>query len=320
MKYLITGGAGFIGSYLCKKIIESGGQFICVDNLFRGKKENIEKYISVNASSFHQLDIVDSNNIIEICDLIVKEKPDYVIHYAAVNGTQYFYDIPFETVSVNSIGTYNLLCAVNEATQKDNSIKPIIVFSSSSEVYGSAQNIPTNENDLTYLRINEARDSYAAGKLISEFYIKSFCKSRELNWIIFRVFNVYGPRMIGGKYGQVIPEFIERLKNGEYPLKIIGDGNHTRSFCYIDDHIELTWRALNTAKQCEIYNIGNPVEIKIIDLASIIMKKMNLKIDFDFLPERSGDHKRRVPDISKIKKGIGSFNFRSLEDGIQKLI
>ena len=103
-------------------------------------------------------------------------------------------------------------------------------------------------------------------------------------------------------------------------MKIIGDGSHTRSFCYIDDHIELTWGALNMAKKCEVYNIGNSIETKIVDLASIIMQKMHLKIDFKFLPERSGDHKRRVPDISKIKKEVGDFNFISLENGIQKLI
>ena len=196
----------------------------------------------------------------------------------------------------------------------------MVVFSSSSEVYGSAKNIPTNENDQTYLRINEDRDSYAAGKLVSEFYVRNFCNSVGLNWIILRIFNVYGPRMVGSKYGQVIPEFIERLNNGEHPLRIIGNGDHTRSFCYIDDHVELTWRALKSAKKCEVYNIGNPIEIKIIDLASIIMKKMKLNIDYEFLPERIGDHKRRVPDINKIKKEVGGFNFTSLKNGIEKLI
>ena len=118
MKYLITGGAGFIGSFLCEKIVDSGGQFICIDNLFRGKKENINEYIGINASSFHKLDILNPTNIRTICDLILEHKPDYVLHYAAINGTQYFYDIPFETLSVNSVGTYNLLCAINQAKQK----------------------------------------------------------------------------------------------------------------------------------------------------------------------------------------------------------
>jgi UDP-glucuronate decarboxylase len=320
VKYLITGGAGFIGSFLCEKVVESGGQFICIDNLFRGRKENINKYIGINGSSFHNIDILSSASTSSICELILEYKPDYILHYAAINGTQYFYDMPFETLSVNSVGTYNLLYAINQAKQKNNTIEPVVVFSSSSEVYGSAKNIPTNENDQTYLRVNEDRDSYAAGKLISEFYVRNFCNSMGLGWIIFRIFNVYGPRMVGSKYGQVIPEFIERLNNGEHPLKIIGDGNHTRSFCYIDDHIDLTWRALNAAIKNEVYNIGNPIEIKIIDLASIIMKKMKLKVNYEFLSERSGDHKRRVPDISKLIKEVGEFDFISLENGIQKLI
>ena len=320
IKYLITGGAGFIGSFLCEKVVESGGQFICIDNLFRGRKENINKYIGINGSSFHNIDILSSASTSSICELILEYKPEYILHYAAINGTQYFYDMPFETLSVNSVGTYNLLCAINKAKQKNNTIKPVVVFSSSSEVYGSAKNIPTNENDQTYLRINEDRDSYAAGKLISEFYVRNFCNSMGLGWIIFRIFNVYGPRMVGSKYGQVIPEFIERLNNGEHPLKIIGDGSHTRSFCYIDDHIDLTWRALNAAKKNEVYNIGNPIEIKIIDLASIIMKKMKLEVNYEFLPERSGDHKRRAPDIIKVIKEVGEFDFISLENGIQRLI
>ena len=320
IKYLITGGAGFIGSFLCEKVVESGGQFICIDNLFRGRKENINKYIGINGSSFHNIDILSSASTSSICELILEYKPEYILHYAAINGTQYFYDMPFETLSVNSVGTYNLLCAINKAKQKNSTIKPVVVFSSSSEVYGSAKNIPTNENDQTYLRINEDRDSYAAGKLISEFYVRNFCNSMGLGWIIFRIFNVYGPRMVGSKYGQVIPEFIERLNNGEHPLKIIGDGSHTRSFCYIDDHIDLTWRALNAAKKNEVYNIGNPIEIKIIDLASIIMKKMKLEVNYKFLPERSGDHKRRAPNISKVIKEVGEFDFISLENGIQRLI
>jgi nucleoside-diphosphate-sugar epimerase len=242
------------------------------------------------------------------------------LHYAAINGTQYFYDIPEKVAEVNSIGTYNLLHGIMGACQAEPALKPLIVFASTSETYGEPFHVPTNEEDVTYARISEVRDSYAIAKLMSEFYVKLYAKKLGLEFLIFRIFNVYGPRMVGTRYGQVIPEFIVRLKEGEYPLNILGDGKHTRSFIYIDDHVSLAFAAVMKAKRDEVYNLGNPHETSIIELAELAMTKLGLEPAFKFLPERSGDHKRRVPSVDKLLKQIGSFNFTSLDSGLTKMI
>lgn len=317
---IITGGAGFIGSHLTEKFVQAGFNVIIIDNLFRGKRSNIEHLLSKPGNELLEYDLVDHNSVNVIKAAIVKYEPEYILHYAAINGTQYFYDIPEKVAEVNSIGTYNLMRALEEACKEKPQLKPIIVFASTSETYGEPFHVPTKEEDVTYARISEVRDSYAIAKLMSEFYIKLYAQKLGLEFIIFRIFNVYGPRMIGTRYGQVIPEFINRLKKGEYPLNILGDGKHTRSFIYIDDHIDLAFAAITKAERNEVYNLGNPIETSIIDLAGLVMKKMKLEPNFNFMEERSGDHKRRVPDITKLLSQMGSFNFMSLENGIDKML
>ncbi len=318
---LITGGAGFIGSHLCEKFIQLNYEVICIDNLFRGKKENLNKLITNNKFHFCNIDINSHNSIIKISEIIIKYKPSYILHYAAINGTEYFYDIPYEVVITNSLTTSNLLEAIKLSIKDDNSYKPKLVFASSSEVYGSAKEIPTDENSITYLRPNEDRDSYAAGKLISEFYIKLFSKKYNLEFFIIRIFNVYGPRMISTKYGQVIPELIEKIKfTKTNSIELIGSGLETRSFCYIEDHINLTIKLIFNGRSCEIYNLGNCEEISIFDVAKNIEKILNKKIQINSSKQRSGDHNRRCPDINKLIKSIGSYEFISLDDGIKKMI
>ena len=320
IKYLITGGAGFIGSHFCEKIVENNENFVCIDNLFRGKLENIEGLLNSKNNLFENIDITDSNAVQSISEILLRFKPEFIIHYAAINGTQYFYDIPFDVSEVNSVGTYNLMKAVELSIAEHSEYKPKIIFASSSEVYGDPKNVPTSESDITYLRIEELRDSYAAGKLMSEFFVKTFCHQFNLPFYIYRIFNVYGPRMIGSKYGQVIPEFINRLEDGEYPLNIIGNGGQTRSFCNVIDHVDLAWKTMHDAPSSNIYNIGNTNEINIIDLAALIMTKMNLSPKFNHLEERSGDPQRRSPDISKVLNKIGNHEFISLSDGINSLL
>ena len=316
---LITGGAGFIGSHLCEKLVEEKYNIIVIDNLFRGKRKNIEHLLS-SENVLLEYDLVSGEAQERIKSIILEYEPIYVLHYAAINGTQYFYDIPEKVAEVNSIATYNLLRGLEKAIEFNKKLKPLLVFASTSETYGEPFHVPTVESDLTYARIEQDRDSYAIAKLMSEFYIKLYSKKLGLDYIIFRIFNVYGPRMIGTKYGQVIPEFIQRLREGEYPLTILGDGQHTRSFAYIDDHVELTYLALTRAKRNEVYNLGNPTETSIIELAELVMNKMGKIPKFKFLPERSGDHKRRVPQIDKLIDQVGSFSFVDLGEGIQRML
>jgi nucleoside-diphosphate-sugar epimerase len=316
---LITGGAGFIGSHLAEKFHNEGFLVIIIDNLFRGRLENIKEIIQ-NGAIFHKLDLLIEDDLISITNLIQNYEPSIILHYAAINGTQYFYDFPQLVAEVNSIGTYNLMKCIEKNTIDKKTYKPVLGFASTSEVYGEPFEIPSFESSTTHVRIDQSRDSYSAAKLMSEFYIKLFSESMGIEWIIFRIFNVYGPKMIGSKYGQVIPEFINRLQSGEYPLNIFGKGQHMRSFIFINDHVELIYKAMQLAKKNEVYNIGNTDEITILDLAKKIMNLMNLEPNFNFLPERNGDHMRRKPSIDKLIAHIGPYNFLNLDNGLIKML
>ncbi len=236
MRALVTGGAGFIGSYLAEELAARGCEVSIWDNLFRGKYENIAHLIH-NGNYFYELDLAKEENITRMAELLLKERPAYIFHYAAINGTQYFYDIPAKVLEVNTNATYNLMRAVRMAKQSDAGFHTKMIYASSSEVYGEPFSLPTKETDVTYVVTSHIRDSYAAAKLIGEFYVKLMAEETGIDWMILRLFNVYGERMVGTKYGQVIPEFINRLKGGEYPLSIYGNGTHMRSFCLSLIHI-----------------------------------------------------------------------------------
>ena len=316
---LITGGAGFIGSHLAEKFHTAGFKVIILDNLFRGKLENISHLID-SGVMFKKLDLIKPEDQEQIYQMISSIKPDYIAHYAAINGTQYFYDFPQLVAETNSIGTYNLLLAIKKVIEEDVNYLPLTIFASTSETYGEPLDIPSKETSVTYVRLEETRDSYAAAKLMSEFYVKLFSEGMKTDWMIFRIFNVYGPRMVGTKYGQVIPEFITRLRQGEYPLQIFGNGEHKRSFIYVNDHVDLAFKAITTAQRNEVYNLGNPEEISIKSLAEIIMKKMNLEPKFLFGEERSGDHKRRLPSIEKLLGNIGPHQLMNIEEGVALML
>ena len=315
----VTGGAGFIGSYLCEELINQGYEISVIDNLFRGKLENIE-HILKGKNYFYQLDIAKVENLDKIVELLIREQPELIFHYAAINGTQYFYDIPSQVLEVNSMATYYLMCAIREAKAKKETFQTKILYASSSEVFGEPFSIPSKETDITYVNVNHIRDSYAVAKLIGEFYVKLIAEEIKIDWIILRLFNVYGPRMVGTKYGQVIPEFIKRLQEGEYPLKLYGNGEHKRSFCYVTDNVEKTVKLAKSNNKNEIYNIGNAEEMSILELGEKIMKKMNLVPEFQFLPEREGDHKRRCPDTTKLQHAIGNDNYIKLEEGLERIL
>jgi nucleoside-diphosphate-sugar epimerase len=317
---IVTGGAGFIGSHMSKKLAKEGYSVIIIDNLFRGSLNNLGDLLNDNNHSFYKIDLTENSSIIEVHKIIMNIKPALIMHYAAVNGTQYFYDEPAKVAVVNSLATLNLLKSIEITIGKDSGYTPKLYFSSTSEVYGEPLNIPTYESDITYMRVEEDRDSYAAAKLMSEFYVRLYAKTNKFPYIITRIFNVYGPKMIGTKYGQVIPEFITRLLTGEYPLNILGNGEHTRSFCYIDDHVDLTMKLIDSGIENEVINLGNPTEISIRDVASLVMNQLKMEPKFNFKIERKGDHMRRCPDISKMKQYVGNYDFTCLEVGVQKTI
>ncbi|UCB58118.1 MAG: NAD-dependent epimerase/dehydratase family protein [Thermoplasmatales archaeon] len=307
MKVLVTGAAGFLGSFLSDELLEHSYEVIGVDNFFRGKKEYLPNHKNF---TFYKDDLVNEDK--KIHDIIKKEKPKMVFHYAAINGTKFFYDIPYQVINNNIRMTQNLLNAC-----KYSSVNKII-YASSSEIYGEPLKVPTDETHPILLNIHTDRDSYASSKAICDFYVKLFTKEHDIDYIILRIFNTYGPRMDTSEYGQVIPEFINKMyKDKEFT--IIGDGTQTRSFCYVDDHTRIVRKLAENVKN-DIVNIGNTDEITIKKLAESIHKIVNKEFKPKLLPPREYDHKRRCPDISKLKKLISDQPKITLEQGIKKTI
>lgn len=319
MRAIVTGGAGFIGSYLMEELIKRGIAATAWDNLFRGKRENIQGLLN-EENRFVLLDMAKHDSVDEMARLILAEKPELIFHYAAINGTQYFYDIPAQVLEVNTAATYHLMLAMREVKRAAPDYHCKVVYASSSETYGEPFSLPSKETDVTYVNVEHVRDSYAAAKLVGEFYVKLIAEELGLDYLILRLFNVYGPRMVGTKYGQVIPEFIQRLSDGEYPLNIYGNGEHMRSFCYVTDNVRMTVDAALTSCPSGVYNIGNDHEISIRELATMIMEKMGKEPKFNFLQEREGDHKRRCPDTTKLFGVIGRPKNLSLEEGIDQML
>ena len=307
MKVLITGAAGFLGSFLSGELLHHNYEVIGVDNFFRGKKEYLPKHDNF---TFYELDLVEEANLFKA--IVKKQKPEFVFHYAAINGTKYFYDIPYQVINNNIRMTQNVLEAC-----KNSSVKKII-YASSSEVYGEPLEVPTPETHPIILNIHTDRDSYASSKAISDFYVKLFAKENKINYLILRIFNTYGPHMDTSEYGQVIPEFINKMFNDKQ-FTIIGNGEHTRSFCYVEDHTRLV-RKLAEQVSNEIVNVGNNVETKIIDLAKKIHEIEGREFKPKFLPGREYDHKRRQPDITKLKELIDDYPKISLEKGLKLTI
>ena len=303
MKVLLTGAAGFLGSFLSEELLNNDYEVVGLDNFFRGKEEYLPEH---NDFKFSKIDLARQPE--KITELIQKEQPDILVHYAAINGTKYFYDIPYQVINDNVQMTQNVLKACKHSTVEK------IVYASSSEVYGEPMQVPTPETHPMLLNVHTYRDSYASSKAICEFYVKLFAKEFKIKYLILRIFNTYGPHMDTSEYGQVVPEFIRKMYKDK-KFTIIGDGDHTRSFCYVDDHTRLVRQLIENASN-EIVNVGNNEEVKINDLAKKMHELENKEFKPQYLPAREYDHARRQPDISKLKKLINDYPKISLEKGL----
>ena len=305
MKILITGAAGFLGSFICEDLLKNGHSLIGVDNFFRGKKENLPNHENF---IFHNLDLTDKKKTKQFLSSI---SPELIIHYAAINGTRYFYDIPHKVCNDNIVMTQNILEYCPITVNK-------IVFASSSEIYGPSPKVPTKESEMGTLNIHADRDSYASSKLIGEFLVKLWAKQNKKFYLILRPFNTYGPRMATNGYGQVIPEFIERVKSEE-EFFLYGDGKQTRSFCHVRDHSRIVSELIYSAND-KVLNIGYDEEITIFDLAKTIHELYKKDFNPQFRDEWSHDTKWRKPDLSDLFKYIENKSFINLKSGLKELI
>ena len=301
--FLVTGGTGFIGSNISKYLVDKKYNVKIFDNNSRGSINKIKEF--KKKIKFIKGDIRNKNDLNKAL-----KKTDAVVHLAYINGTKTFYTEPVKILEIAVKGILNVLeCCI------ENNIKELYL-ASSSEVYQTPNKIPTDENEsLKIPDIFNPRYSYGGGKILTELMGVHYGKKYFEKLVIFRPHNVYGPDM-GNDH--VIPEFINRFKNiGNKKFNILGSGEETRSFIYIDDFIDAFDLILRKGKHLNIYNIGTSEKIKIKKLASFISKFFNKKIIFNKKKLAKGSTKNRCPDIKKIKN-LGFKRKNSLKTGLLK--
>ena len=299
MKYLLTGGAGFIGSHLSTALVNRGDSVIVLDDLSTGLAINLSSLSRNPKLEIISGSILDSN----LVDGLVR-KVDHVLHLAAAVGVFNIVNEPLKSLQINIGGSENVL----EACAKHR--KPFFL-TSSSEIYGKNIDVPLNENsDRIIGSPLKSRWSYSEAKAIDESLAFFQFTQNHLPVRIVRLFNAVGPKQIG-RYGMVVPRFVSAALSNE-DLSVYGDGKQTRAFCHVDDVIEAILAVIDSPKAIgQVFNVGNNFEISIVDLAKKVLyqTKSSSKIEFNSYADAYGegfeDLERRVPDISKIKRELG---------------
>lgn len=301
---VVTGGAGFLGSWICDILVKQGAKVIVLDNLSSGLENNITHLLNEENFKFVKHDVSEPFEL--------DEKIDLIMHLASRASPLEFDKYPIEIIRANTLGTMNML----ELARK---CKARFLFTSTSEVYGNAEVIPTPETYNGNVSPVGVRGCYDESKRCGEALCMAYLRQYGLDVRIARIFNTYGPRMrADGVYGRVIPRFVKQALNNE-PITIFGDGKQTRSFCYVTDQVEgllrLAW--FDSCKG-EVVNIGNPREITILKLAETVKKITNSNSDIRFCPPMPDDPRRRCPDISKAKKLLNLKLKVELEEGLRR--
>lgn len=305
-RFLVTGGAGFIGSNLVEKILELGFKVRVLDNFSTGKEENIKEFIGHSKFSVIKGDIQNPEDCQEACKDI-----DYVLHQAALGSVPRSIEEPMSTNETNISGTLNMMIAARDSHVKR------FVYASSSSVYGDIDELPKKEH-----RIGKPLSPYAISKLTGELYGKIFYDLFGLPTVGLRYFNVYGKRQDANSvYAAVIPIFVRKLLNSEIP-RIYGDGNQSRDFTYVENVVQANLRACIAEKEAlgEVFNIGNEERITINDLYMKLCKSLNIDIVPIYVSERTGDIKHSNADISKAKNILKYEPDYSFTEGLEKCI
>lgn len=304
MKYLITGGAGFIGSNITKKLLETGEEVRILDNLSTGNINNLNQFL--DKVEFINGDFSD----IEIARQSVKGV-DFVLHHGAIPSVQRSIDNPIETNNVNISGTLNMLIAC-----RDEGVKKFI-YAASSSAYGDSPTMPKEESMMV-----SPKSPYAIQKLTGEYYCQIFNKIYGLETICLRYFNVFGPNQDpNSPYSAVIPLFIKKILNDENPI-IYGDGETSRDFTYVENNIDANIKACLSKENIggEIINIACGYQVSLNKLVSEINKILGKDIKPIYKEERKGDVKHSLADISKANKLLGYEPKISFEEGLKNTI
>ena len=304
--FLVTGGAGFIGSNLCETILKLGYRVRCLDNLSTGKRSNVELFINHSGYEFICGDVKDFAVCAKVC-----EDVDYVLHQAAWGSVPRSVEMPLFYCVNNVVGTVNMLEAARQACVKK------FVYASSSSVYGDSSILPKKESTEGNLL-----SPYAVSKCNAEEWAVQYSRHYNLDTYGLRYFNVFGRRQDpDGAYAAVIPKFIRQLLNGETPV-IYGDGKQSRDFTYIDNVIEANLKACSAPHEVagEVFNIAYGDREYLLDLYHVLTEVLGIDVEPIFAPERLGDIKHSHADINKAKLMLGYDPDWSFERGIKAAI
>lgn len=308
---LVTGGAGFIGANLCRKLLKDNkdNRIICIDNLSSGKISNISELLSLSNFTFHKIDVKSS-----LIKFLSKDDIHEIYHLACIASPSQYKKNPVDTLLTNINGTYNVLELSHFTGAK-------ILFASTSEVYGDPLEHPQKESYLGNVNSLSDRACYDNGKRAAETLCYDFKRQYGINIRIARIFNTYGPFM-QHKDGRVVTNFIKQSLNGK-PFTIYGNGSQTRSLCYVDDTVDGLIKLMKSKYDETPINIGNPEEITILDLCREIHDLIHpneSQISYTFYELPQADPKKRCPDITLAKKKLRWEPKVSRKDGLLRTI
>ena len=301
-KFLVTGGAGFIGSHLCDRLIGEGFKVICMDNLITGDLSNIKHLFADHNFTFLKHDVTKFIGL--------KERIDYCLHFASPASPVDYLNYPIQTLKVGSLGTHNVL-----GIAKENKAK--FLLASTSEVYGDPLVHPQKESYWGNVNPIGLRGCYDESKRFAEAITMAYHRVHKIDTRIVRIFNTYGPRMRIND-GRVIPNFIYQALNHK-PLTVYGNGSQTRSFCFVDDLVEGLYKLLR-ANINQPVNLGNPHEFTVLQLARLVIKLTGTKPRIVFKPLPQDDPRQRKPDIATAKKILHWLPKTQLQQGLPRTI
>jgi len=300
-RILVTGGAGFIGSHLCDSLVNKGHDVLCVDNLFSGSKDNIRHLLGHPYFEFMRHDVIHA----------LFAEVDQIFHLACPASPIHYQFNPIKTIKTNVMGTINMLGLAKR-------VKARILLASTSEIYGNPSIHPQTEVYWGNVNSIGIRSCYDEGKRVAETLMMDYHRQNGVDIRIVRIFNTYGPRMAIND-GRVISNFIVQALRGE-DLTVYGDGNQTRSFCFISDLVEGMLRMMEVDSFIGPVNLGNPRESTILEIANAVLPMIGSSSKIVFKPLPSDDPERRCPNISLARKKLGWEPNVSLETGLEKTI
>lgn len=302
MRILVTGGAGFLGSHLCDRLLAEGHTVIAMDNLLTGNTDNIAHLAGNKRFLFIEHDITNY--------IYIKDNLDAILHFASPASPVDYLELPIQTLKVGSLGTHNALGLAMAKGAR-------LLLASTSEVYGDPQVHPQTEDYWGHVNPIGPRGVYDEAKRFAEAMVMAYHRSHQVDTRIVRIFNTYGPRMRLND-GRVVPNFIGQALRGE-PLTVYGDGSQTRSFCFVSDLVDGIYRLL-MSHEIEPVNIGNPIESTIVDFAQKINAYTGNQAGIEFKPLPTDDPKQRQPNIAKAQRILGWEPKVSLDQGMAETV